>query len=475
MNFGQKLKTMKNLKIALVLIALIVSIHSYSQFEQPENLSVGYIFDGVPCDVDGDEDMDIILYSSQAGKIYWRENTNGNFDTQHDILTGSSFVISIKYGDLDSDGDNDFATLYSNGLSFFQNTDGAGNYSEGTFLSDEVDFAKELYIEDIDADGDQDIILRYAADDYINTISWFENIDNSLEFEPEQTIVEPSTSATTLCFIDLDGDLNKDMVLGFSDRIVWLSNLNNGNFSSENSVTTSVNEVISLDAADMDGDGDNDIVAASFNDNKLSWYKNSGTGSFGSQQLLTNNYLGGYRLKPIDIDNDADIDLVGISAVVDYYNTMFYYENTGSGNFNSPQNLSENAPINEVFIGDIDNDNDNDIITLHQTDMVGMGSFYLCENLLYSVNLNNCETENVMTYPNPVIDRLNIILNDNYSGCYSIELYELSGKLVYVNDGIRLTNSSINLEELSNGLYIGKLKLTKDNSIIKEFKILVQK
>ncbi len=41
-------------------------------------------------------------------------------------------------------------------------------------------------------------------------------------------------------------------------------------------------------AADIDGDGDLDVLSASWADDKIAWYENTdGTGSIGPQQVIT--------------------------------------------------------------------------------------------------------------------------------------------------------------------------------------------
>jgi hypothetical protein len=305
---------MKKLKILLFLLVSAIALNSYSQFESIETLPLGYIWDGIPSDVDQDGDLDMILYASLSQSVFWRENVSDDFETNHEIVSGGHSVNSMKAGDLDGDGDVDFATLGSSGLWFFENTDGQGTFTEGTLLSDSVTGSEEVYIEDIDLDGDQDILLRY--DYYLtNKLSWFENMDNALEFEAESTIYDPSEAVSALCCAKLNADQYMDMVVGFNDSIVCLSNFINGSFASSGNVTTNVNGVMSLRVADLNGDNHQDILAASYYDLKLCWYENSGSGTFGNQQLLTNNNLYGHRLLPVDIDNDEDIDLIGISIV----------------------------------------------------------------------------------------------------------------------------------------------------------------
>jgi hypothetical protein len=45
---------------------------------------------------------------------------------------------------------------------------------------------------------------------------------------------------------------------------------------------------ISVYAADIDGDGDMDVLSASANDDKIAWYENTdGAGTFGAQNVIS--------------------------------------------------------------------------------------------------------------------------------------------------------------------------------------------
>ncbi len=49
-----------------------------------------------------------------------------------------------------------------------------------------------------------------------------------------------------------------------------------GVFSAQQVITTEAIGAYSVFAADVDGDGDLDVLCASFNDDKIAWYRNNG-------------------------------------------------------------------------------------------------------------------------------------------------------------------------------------------------------
>lgn len=61
-----------------------------------------------------------------------------------------------------------------------------------------------------------------------------------------------------------------------------------GNFGPQQAITTQANGASSVHAADLDGDGDLDVISASRHDSKVAYYLNTdGLGSFGPQLIIT--------------------------------------------------------------------------------------------------------------------------------------------------------------------------------------------
>ncbi|MFT6688753.1 MAG: hypothetical protein ACJAX7_001778, partial [Saprospiraceae bacterium] len=70
-------------------------------------------------------------------------------------------------------------------------------------------------------------------------------------------------------------------------------------------------------------------------DKLLVWYKNTdGQGTFGQPQIIDNNITSARNAFAADLDGDGDNDIVLISRYIEYPTKLAWYENIdGLGNF----------------------------------------------------------------------------------------------------------------------------------------------
>ena len=62
---------------------------------------------------------------------------------------------------------------------------------------------------------------------------------------------------------------------------VAVYDLGGGTFGSQQVISNQASGAMSVYACDLEGDGDNDVLSASANDDKIAWYQNLGNGAFG--------------------------------------------------------------------------------------------------------------------------------------------------------------------------------------------------
>ncbi len=325
------------------------------------------------CDIDGDDDNDVLSASNTDGKIAWYENTDGNgtFGEQQIIYTSANnYGANVVYAcDIDGDGDQDVLSgiAYESGISWYENTDGIGSFSEQKNISTNVMSPQSIYTGDIDGDGDIDVMSASFED---SKISLYENTDGQGNFG-EQIVLTPSiTNPTSARSGDIDNDGDQDVLSASSqdDKIAWYENTDGiGEFGEQKVICDSAMYAVSVYAANIDSDGLIDVISASQNDGKIAWYKNTdGLGNFGEQQIITDTEEYISTIYPCDLDSDGDNDIL-CSTVDD--KVSWYINLDGNGNFSSEQIIAVTAdgPYS-VHAADIDGDGDLDIISASKWD-----------------------------------------------------------------------------------------------------------
>lgn len=309
-------------------------------------------------DLDNDGDLDVI--HAVGTKLVWYKNIDGAGTTGlQKVITFADNINNYELGDLDGDGFKDIVIDQK----WFKN-DGAGNFTPITYVDTYSDFRSSVYIHDVDNDGDNDLI---AVDNLSNgsvVIGWFKNLNGLGNFGPRQSIIFLSgTTVSQINFADMDGDGDKDIVFS-GGKLGIIKNLDGaGTFDSTfQSVYSYTCQNVSC--ADIDGDGDLDILFGNISSgsDKVGWFKNlTGVGDFAySPQFIGDSTISGAI--PADMDNDGDIDIVTTQASAT--KTVWLENVSGLGTFGQPVTLiNHSQEYNSSFIADIDNDGKLDILS----------------------------------------------------------------------------------------------------------------
>lgn len=194
---------------------------------------------------------------------------------------------------------------------------------------------------------------------------------SSATFERNKALGQ-GTGALLTEISDLNGDKKGDIYMVDSGGSVHVRlNNGNGNYGSKTDYYTGVEDPGSV-AADIDGDGDLDIILSNDDNYDISILKNNGNGTFASSiDVDLGSYS--YSIEAADLDHDGNIDLiVGTDSVLVSLNT------DGTGSFSSHSSYlpgSSSYNIIDLAASDMDADGDVDIIVLNDYD-----GFYLLKN-----------------------------------------------------------------------------------------------
>ncbi len=313
-------------------------------------------------DVDGDGDMDALSASLGDNRIAWYENDGGIF-TQHTITTSARGAKSVFSADLDGDGDVDVlsGSEYYGTILWHEN-DGVENFTTHT-ISAFSNAHRSVYPADMDADGDVDVLATTNSTNSLGdgVVTWYEN-DGDANFT-YHVISSSAEEVGSVFAVDVDGDGDMDVLSGSDDHIrygedrsnvLWYENDAHENFTPHR-VDPSRWTVEAVSAADLDGDGDVDLLSGG--SSGVAWYKNDGHEGFTLNWLESGT---AYSVMAVDVDGDGDLDIVSTGAT----NTrLTWNENDGQGNFPARTYGSNMGGVRSILAADMEGDGDLDMLS----------------------------------------------------------------------------------------------------------------
>lgn len=265
-------------------------------------------------DMDGDGRIDVMAAGWDT--LAWLRNENGTGNEWIKIIIDSGFEFYfVRSADIDGDGDKDVISSSYHGFDvcWWENDDGAGTAWIRHTIDSGSDSPTWVYPADIDGDGHIDIMDAGTVD-----MSWWENVDGSGTTWTEHSICDDFLYGHCICPGDFDGDGDMDAVGspvgGPGGPLTWWENEDGLGTSWSDHFISSGNNIYSLCTADMDRDGDYDIVTAKngYTSGDLSWFENMDGHGTAWQKRYVALGIGGVRgACPSDIDEDGHTDLIG--------------------------------------------------------------------------------------------------------------------------------------------------------------------
>lgn len=313
-------------------------------------------------DVDGDGDLDIV-----AGSFWW-ENPGAIADVWGGHTIGSPLNSAAIVSDFDADGDLDifgtqgYGAQANNQLAWAEN-DGAGSFTIHTNIGSAGtgDFLQGAVVAEF-GDGPEIALSWHNGGGGVYSVKIPR--DPVADFWPI-ALISSETQAEELSVGDIDRDGDNDLLLG----TVWLRN-DGAAWSAQTLGSLDVGMPDRNALQDMNGDGRLDAVVSLEGGTDVFWFE----APVDPAQPWTRRVIGtvegqGFSMDVADLDGDGDPDVVVGEHRGTASNRVILFENTAGALQWSPHVLdSDSAAIIDHHDGtqavDLDADGDMDLLSI---------------------------------------------------------------------------------------------------------------
>jgi acyl-CoA thioesterase-1 len=288
-------------------------------------------------DMNGDGRADLVIVDNMKWDIRWFENPGLEAIAKpwklHRVAQPQEVPGSydVALADFDADGDLDVACSswrYGNRFDWFENLGAPGDGS--MWLRHEVEAmigeTRTIAVADFNRDGKPDLLGTART---TNKTVWFANSGKPATEPWKRTIIDDKTVAPTHGHpVDLDGDGDLDVLMAFgivapvaadspeSHQVAWYENIGKPGLGTEwkkHLIADDFPQGFEAVAGDLDGDGDQDVVATAWGPTgQIAWFENLNDpkGNW-KRHSIKQNWPNAVTVILADIDRDGRLDIVG--------------------------------------------------------------------------------------------------------------------------------------------------------------------
>ena len=315
-------------------------------------------------DLDGDQDLDLASTNSGSDTLsVFFQTAPGVFSNSGTTpLTGPS-PSAIAGADLDEDGDIDLAVANRLGNSvtlFFQNP--AGVFTPDLPTLTTASNPSSVAAADLDFDGDLDLVASNRGSDSMTL--FFQIAPGAFSADPTPLTTGSTPRAVLPGELDGDGRVDLTAVNGGSDSLTVFEPTSPGVYVAQPTPIATGNEPESVQQADLDNDGDWDLVTANRLGDSLSLLFQTTPGNFTTSAAPLSSGAGAgsapQSVAAADLNGNGYTDLIAANTGD---NTLTLFQQTTAGDFTpGTDSLSSTVQPTSVVSTDLDGDGDADLV-----------------------------------------------------------------------------------------------------------------